>query len=369
MDDSLAKDVQEANFDYESLPVETREFVKAKESSIKARTSQTIWENGRDLLEVKGRLEHGLFMEWCKASLPWSKTTVADMMNVAKQFPNFRNSEISKSVLYLLAAPSTPESARDEALERAESGEKLSTSETKEVISRHKKGELIEEFAEMMASGQMTKGAAGKLSQLDLEGQIQVWIAFEDRARILELKDVEIKQARDDYDQIVLQLDDAKIKATENETRAERLAAEVEQVKRDMGVKDKRIANLHCSLQDEMRKNAEVVEKVVEVIPEDYEEVKRTAEERVARLEALNRKLSASQADVKVLEGQQAWVQICNRLEVASIMLWNATLEVPENGDGNPMPPPESFGGLLKTLSENMERLNQAVFTERPCES
>jgi len=39
-----------------------------------------------------------------------------------KQFPNFQNLEISDSALYLLAAPSTPESAREEAIERAENG-------------------------------------------------------------------------------------------------------------------------------------------------------------------------------------------------------------------------------------------------------
>lgn len=42
-----------------------------------------------------------------------------------------------------MATPSTPESARDEALELAEQGEKLTTKEAKELIEAHKKIESL----------------------------------------------------------------------------------------------------------------------------------------------------------------------------------------------------------------------------------
>lgn len=109
------------------------------EQTAKARTSQTVWENGRDLLEVKDRLEHGQFREWCKANFPWGKTTIENMMNVAGKFPNFGNLDIPKSTLYLLAAPSTPESARDEALDMAEEGEAITHQQAQDLVEAHKK--------------------------------------------------------------------------------------------------------------------------------------------------------------------------------------------------------------------------------------
>ena len=38
------------------------------------------------------------------------------MMEVAEKFPNFQTLDISRTALYLLAAPSTPESAWEEGM-------------------------------------------------------------------------------------------------------------------------------------------------------------------------------------------------------------------------------------------------------------
>lgn len=131
-------ELQKKMFDYETLEIETREFVKAKELSIKARTSQTIWENGRDLLEVKERLEHGQFQKWVEGNFPWSLPTAERMIQVAERFENRQIDDFSKSVLYLLAAPSTPESARQEAIEKAEAGESITHKQAKELVDAHK---------------------------------------------------------------------------------------------------------------------------------------------------------------------------------------------------------------------------------------
>lgn len=133
-------EIAQTTFDYGVLDIGTREFVKNKELSIKARTSQTIWENGRDLLEVKERLEHGQFQKWVEANFPWSIDTAERFIQVAQQFnnPQIADFGFTKSVLYLLAAPSTPETARQEAIERAEAGESLSHKQAQELIEAHK---------------------------------------------------------------------------------------------------------------------------------------------------------------------------------------------------------------------------------------
>ena len=120
-------------FDYQELSIETREFVKGKELSIKARTSQTIWENGRDLLEVKERLEHGQFQKWVEGNFPWSYATATRFMNVAETFKSctVQSLDIQTKALYLLAQNNTPETARQEAIEKAESGETVTHKEAR----------------------------------------------------------------------------------------------------------------------------------------------------------------------------------------------------------------------------------------------
>ena len=62
-------------------------------------------------------------------------------MNVAKRFDCEHCSELefAPSALYLLAATSTPESARQEALVRAKAGEKISWSKAKEIKRKYAK--------------------------------------------------------------------------------------------------------------------------------------------------------------------------------------------------------------------------------------
>lgn len=141
-------------FDYKSLglPVHDTEFLKSKELSIKVRTSQTIFENGRDLLEAKEKVGHGNFLKWVEGCFPWSYRTAKRMMEVADNFKvdtvanlNF----IQTNALYILAAPSTPESAREESLQLAESGETVTPAKSKEIVIKAKK---LEELAAKCAN-------------------------------------------------------------------------------------------------------------------------------------------------------------------------------------------------------------------------
>ena len=77
-------------------------------------------------IEVKDRLPHGAFGGWLESEFAWSDRTAQKFINVAKMLVESTNIPIdSKEALYLLAAPSTPEQARQEAITRARNGETI----------------------------------------------------------------------------------------------------------------------------------------------------------------------------------------------------------------------------------------------------
>ncbi len=88
-----------------------------------------VIEIGRRLTECKKRLGHGQWGTWLDREFRWSDRQALNFMRVYElvesKSENFAELQISVSALYLLAAPSTPPEVRDEIIERAERGEKL----------------------------------------------------------------------------------------------------------------------------------------------------------------------------------------------------------------------------------------------------
>lgn len=84
------------------------------------RTAEDVLAIGQDLLAVKARLAHGQFLAWLQAEFEMSSETALNYMQVARRFSgktvNFTD---SVSVLYELAAPSTP----DDLIEQVTSGQ------------------------------------------------------------------------------------------------------------------------------------------------------------------------------------------------------------------------------------------------------
>jgi hypothetical protein len=133
---------QLALFDYGALDSETRIVVQQRTTEIKAlmkRAASDIIEIGQKLIEVKARLGHGHFGGWLESEFEWHRNTANNFMRVAEKFTNFVNLDgFAPSALYLLAAPSTPETARNEAIERAEAGEAITHQAAREIADRHK---------------------------------------------------------------------------------------------------------------------------------------------------------------------------------------------------------------------------------------
>lgn len=135
---------QLALFEYASLDAETRIVVQQRTTEIKAlmrRAASDIIEIGQKLIEVKLKLGHGAFGGWLAAEFDWSDQTARRFMHVA-EFAKINTgvdfSGIQAKALYLLAAPSTPEAARTEAIERAEAGESITYSAARDIVSDHR---------------------------------------------------------------------------------------------------------------------------------------------------------------------------------------------------------------------------------------
>lgn len=138
-----AIEVQQSLFNYAALDTETRIVVQQRTSEIKTlmrRSAQDIIDIGQKLIEVKGRLGHGHFGGWLESEFSWTPMTAQRFMQVAERFKNnnLLDFNIAPSALYALAAPSTPEPARIEAVSRAQSGEIITHSAAKTIINGHK---------------------------------------------------------------------------------------------------------------------------------------------------------------------------------------------------------------------------------------
>jgi hypothetical protein len=94
-----------------------------------ARTAQDIVEIGRDLDMVKRRLGHGKFFEWIEAEFGMSRHSAERFMNVFNTFGGKTRTvrDLQPSVLYALAAPTTPEAVRTEAVAMAKAGKPVTS--------------------------------------------------------------------------------------------------------------------------------------------------------------------------------------------------------------------------------------------------
>ena len=88
------------------------------------RTAQDIVDLSQICHEYHEEFGYQEYIRWVKEDLGLSGRMGRSVLNVFEQFgtTKFAVDNIQPSILYLLAAPSTPESAREEAVEKAEAG-------------------------------------------------------------------------------------------------------------------------------------------------------------------------------------------------------------------------------------------------------
>lgn len=114
---------------------------------LKKRVAEDLVKIGELLTESKKMLGHGNWLPWLDKEFGWSADMALNLMNTYEMFKSrdFRNmSTISlpASALFLLAAPSTSESIRNEVLNKAESGAKITHTEVKKAVAEVKVNRL-----------------------------------------------------------------------------------------------------------------------------------------------------------------------------------------------------------------------------------
>jgi protein gp37 len=112
-------------------------------SEIKAlvgRTAQNIVLIGEKLQAVKEQLQHGQWEVWLRTEFAWSDQSARRMMQVAERFKsnNLLDLRVDVSALYILAAPSTPPAAAEEAMSLAQQGEAISPTRAKALVNKHR---------------------------------------------------------------------------------------------------------------------------------------------------------------------------------------------------------------------------------------
>lgn len=140
----ISTEISQSKFDYNTLESETQTLVQQHTQEIKENLRETIsiiWSVGRNLSEIRNVLKPRCFKVWLESEFRWSRPTAYNYINVYKAFPSgltIRHLPIDPTALYRLAAPSTPESARLEAVERANFGERITLKAAKSIIGSKK---------------------------------------------------------------------------------------------------------------------------------------------------------------------------------------------------------------------------------------
>ena len=132
------------NFDYNSLESKQRSIIELRTEEIKERlkrSAQDIWEIGQKIFEVRSQLGYGSFDSWLKAEFGWSRRTAYNFIKVYEAFPEratVAQVSIAASALYQLSSPSTPKKIRDELIERAKQGEKITRQDIRSALESKK---------------------------------------------------------------------------------------------------------------------------------------------------------------------------------------------------------------------------------------
>ena len=111
------------------------------------RSVEDLYYVGLNLIEAKKLLGHGKFISWLKTELNIDRKTAERFINVANMFQGkcdimshlkIAELDIAPTILYEIAAPSTPTEVREEVLSRALKGEKITVSDAKKIACQHK---------------------------------------------------------------------------------------------------------------------------------------------------------------------------------------------------------------------------------------
>ncbi|WP_375515769.1 DUF3102 domain-containing protein [uncultured Nostoc sp.] len=112
------------------------------------RSAMDIYCIGLNLLEAQNLIEHGEFLPWLRREFGMGKTSAYEFIHVAKafesKFPIIGNliNNITPTALYKLAAPSTCQAARDEAIDIIKAGKVVDPEVAKNLMNKYKSSKI-----------------------------------------------------------------------------------------------------------------------------------------------------------------------------------------------------------------------------------
>lgn len=135
-----------ARFDYNQLEPAAQNALqehKRRLGELTQKTAISLWQMGEVLADAQERLASyngGGFVRWVEEEAGLSVGTAYRLIGVYKAFEisKLENAGLATSALYLLAEPSTPHEAREEALYRAERGESISHAKAREIVQQYR---------------------------------------------------------------------------------------------------------------------------------------------------------------------------------------------------------------------------------------
>jgi hypothetical protein len=132
------------HYNYEHIPEVHREQVRQAALDIKPRlkrAARDIFAVGARLNEVKDLLPHGQWLQWLAEEFDLSDRMARRFMHVAERLVDKSDnlSNLSPSVLYLLAAPSTDDQVIEAIERRLKAGETVAYVEVQSLVNESKK--------------------------------------------------------------------------------------------------------------------------------------------------------------------------------------------------------------------------------------
>lgn len=133
-------DLIQTGFDYAALPVESVDRLKTWKTEIAAFTDTVEsslvqiglrFQKAQDELNRQGVKGEG-FAAWVESETKYSRALAYNLINVATRFKEQPRLNFGRSVLYALSAPSMPDSIIDKAIEKADSGAKVTVADVRD---------------------------------------------------------------------------------------------------------------------------------------------------------------------------------------------------------------------------------------------
>lgn len=230
-------------FSYTDLAPAIRQDVECRTAAIRdrfARQTTDAIASGRDLIEIKSKLDHGQWLTWLATEFPSTPRTAQRFMAAAEwmEGKNDTVSHLPITTVYLLSSPSTPPEITAEVVADLEAGKKVDTAVIKEKIAKAKRPKRAADIAPAHLGKRATKRQEREVRQaVDVGGAVlaHTAMAMADKCELLPLSledaetlDTVLNRVSKDIRRLRQRLQDVKLSRPVLTEKGQKLAATIE---------------------------------------------------------------------------------------------------------------------------------------------